>query len=115
MPLTPLLASQIHFLIEKNRLFVAPNFSGPVDPLVRWHNGSRPMRSRLAQRLSATLQRDRMITPGDRVGVAVSGGADSVALLRLLCEIRDSLGISLVVLHFDHQLRPDSPSDARFV
>ena len=73
------------------------------------------MRSRLAQFLSAALQRDRMITPGDRLGVAVSGGADSIALLRLLVEIRERLGISLVVLHFDHQLRPDSASDARFV
>jgi tRNA(Ile)-lysidine synthase len=43
--------------------------------------------------------------PGQRIGVAVSGGADSVALLHLLVEIREPLGIVLFVLHFNHQLR----------
>jgi tRNA(Ile)-lysidine synthase len=42
---------------------------------------------------------------GDRVGVAVSGGADSVALLRLLLELREELGIVLSVVHLNHQLR----------
>ncbi|MGH9715006.1 MAG: tRNA lysidine(34) synthetase TilS [Candidatus Acidiferrales bacterium] len=57
-----------------------------------------------------------MITPGDRAGVAVSGGADSVALLRILEELREDLGITLLVVHFDHQLRgAESKADARFV
>jgi len=50
------------------------------------------------------------------VGVAVSGGADSVALLRLLLELRRELGIVLSVVHFNHQLRgADSEADERFV
>ncbi len=53
--------------------------------------------------------------PGDRVGVAVSGGADSVALLRLLNAARPKVGITLIVVHFDHCLRPESAEDARFV
>lgn len=57
-----------------------------------------------------------MLAPGDRAGVAVSGGADSVALLRLLEGLRESLGITLVVVHFDHGLRgAESEADARFV
>src|SRR5258708_1859480 len=52
-----------------------------------------------------------MMRPGDRVGVAVSGGADSVALLLLLLELRDKLGIVLSVVHFNHKLRGKS-SDA---
>ena len=49
------------------------------------------------------------------MGVAVSGGADSVALLRLLENIREELGITLVVVHFDHQLRgAESEGDAQF-
>lgn len=50
---------------------------------------------------------------GDRVGVACSGGADSVALAHLAgrtCFARD-----LVILHVDHTLRPDSQRDAAFV
>jgi len=57
-----------------------------------------------------------LLRPGQRIGVAVSGGADSVALLRLLLEIRELLGIVLVVLHFNHQLRGKaSNSDETFV
>lgn len=53
---------------------------------------------------------------GDRVGVAVSGGADSVALLRLLLELRGELGVVLSVVHFNHQLRGgESDEDERFV
>jgi len=56
-----------------------------------------------------------MIAPGDRVGVAVSGGADSVALLRLLEKLREEFGITLVAVHFDHQLRgAESEADAQF-
>jgi len=57
-----------------------------------------------------------MLAAGNRVGVAVSGGADSVALLRLLDRLRDELGITLVVVHFDHALRgAESETDAAFV
>lgn len=53
---------------------------------------------------------------GERVGVAVSGGADSVALLRLLLEARDELGIVLSVAHFNHKLRgEESDADEAFV
>jgi tRNA(Ile)-lysidine synthase len=57
-----------------------------------------------------------MIAPGDRVGVAVSGGADSVALLRILQDLRKDLGITMFVVHFDHMLRGEaSRADAQFV
>lgn len=50
------------------------------------------------------------------MGVAVSGGADSVALLRLLLEIRASLGVVLAVVHFNHKLRgEESDQDEQFV
>lgn len=54
--------------------------------------------------------------PGDRVGVAVSGGADSVALLLLLLELREELGVVLSVVHFNHKLRGKaSDADEKFV
>jgi len=68
------------------------------------------------QRVLRTIREEKMFRPGDRVGVAVSGGADSVALLRLLDGLRQRLGITLVVLHFDHCLRgAESDADAGFV
>ena len=57
-----------------------------------------------------------MLRAGDRVGVGVSGGADSVALLRLLDDLSAELGIRLAVLHFNHQLRgAESDADESFV
>jgi len=56
-----------------------------------------------------------MAAPGDRLGVGVSGGADSVALLRLLHGLQDELGIRLAVLHFQHGLRgAESAGDEEF-
>jgi tRNA(Ile)-lysidine synthase len=70
----------------------------------------------LIQRLLTTIARHKMVRAGDRVGVGVSGGADSVALLRILREVRERQGIRLTVLHFNHGLRgADSDSDERFV
>ncbi len=57
-----------------------------------------------------------MLRAGDRAGVAVSGGADSVALLLLLLELREKLGIVLSVAHFNHKLRGKaSDADEKFV
>ncbi|MCU1236900.1 MAG: tRNA(Ile)-lysidine synthetase [Candidatus Solibacter sp.] len=54
-----------------------------------------------------------MFEPGQRVGVAVSGGADSVCLLHALIELG---GLRLTVLHVDHRLRgEESRGDAEFV
>ena len=50
------------------------------------------------------------------MGVAVSGGADSVALLLLLLALREKLGIVLSVVHFNHKLRGKaSDADEKFV
>ena len=73
------------------------------------------MRTALEQLVLDSIRESRMATAGDRVGVAVSGGADSVALLRLLESLRRELGIALFVVHFDHMLRgAESDRDARF-
>lgn len=62
------------------------------------------------------IRKRRMLKAGDRVGVAVSGGADSVALFRLLLDLRGELGIVPSVIHFNHKLRgQDSDDDERFV
>jgi tRNA(Ile)-lysidine synthase len=74
------------------------------------------MKTRLEQRILQEIGSTRMIASGDRVGVAVSGGADSVALLCLLQSLRNALGITLLVAHFDHSLRgTESDGDERFV
>jgi tRNA(Ile)-lysidine synthase len=70
----------------------------------------------LDQRVLATIRRHHMLRPGDVAGVAVSGGADSVAQFFLLEMLRAQLGIRLLVLHFNHQLRgAESDADEQFV
>ncbi len=56
-----------------------------------------------------------MVSPGDRVICAVSGGKDSMALLWGLYLLREKLGFSLEAAHFDHGLRAESGADAAFV
>jgi tRNA(Ile)-lysidine synthase len=74
------------------------------------------MQGELAQRVLRTIQRYRMFAAGDAVGVAVSGGADSVGLLRLLLDMQERQGIRLAVLHYNHQLRgAESDADEGFV
>jgi tRNA(Ile)-lysidine synthase len=72
----------------------------------------RPVRSQVLSYI-----RDRgLMAAGDRVCVAVSGGADSVALLRVLLQLQTELGIVLGVAHFNHGLRgEDSEADQAFV
>jgi tRNA(Ile)-lysidine synthase len=62
-----------------------------------------------------TIRRHAMLAGGETVLVAVSGGADSVALLHVLVELAGAWRLRLHVLHVDHQLRPDSKADADFV
>jgi tRNA(Ile)-lysidine synthase len=52
---------------------------------------------------------------GVALGVAVSGGRDSMALLEALHTISGDFGLTLHVLHYDHALRDASLDDARFV
>jgi tRNA(Ile)-lysidine synthase len=66
----------------------------------------------IADRMARTVRRYRMLSPGDRVAVAVSGGADSVCLLHLLLE----LDLRLSILHLNHGLRgSESEADEEFV
>jgi tRNA(Ile)-lysidine synthase len=68
------------------------------------------------ERVAATVARYRMFSPGQRVGVAVSGGADSVCLLHILIELAPRWDLRLSVLHLDHMLRgEESCRDAEFV
>ena len=71
-----------------------------------------PAVARVLERATATMREHRMVEPGERVLVAVSGGPDSLVLLHTLVELRRLLHIDLAVFHFDHRLRRGSKDDA---
>ena len=58
----------------------------------------------------------QMLAPGDTLICAVSGGADSMALLWAMYLLREKLQIRLEAAHFNHNLRgAESDGDAAFV
>ena len=68
------------------------------------------------QRVRSAITRHAMFPLCARIGVAVSGGADSVALLHVLLELRADWNLRLSVLHLNHCLRgAESDADEEFV
>ena len=70
----------------------------------------------MVNKICAFLKQYEMVKPGDRVICAVSGGADSMALLWAMYLLKDKLQISLSAAHFNHHLRgEESNRDEAFV
>ncbi|MCD6334737.1 MAG: tRNA lysidine(34) synthetase TilS [Candidatus Latescibacteria bacterium] len=77
---------------------------------------ARTLHKDLLENVRDFMRRHRMAQSGEKVLVAVSGGADSVALLDILSRLQEELHIRLHVAHLNHGLRgSDSDEDARFV
>ena len=70
---------------------------------------------KLTERVRKTMEEHHMVKPGDRVVAALSGGADSVCLLRILVQLREPLGIRLRAVHVHHGLRgEEADRDSQF-
>ena len=70
----------------------------------------------MLNKLLAFVRQYDMIQPGDQITCAVSGGADSVALLFAMYLLQEKLQISLSAAHFNHALRgEESDRDEDFV
>ncbi len=69
----------------------------------------------LLPRLKKTIIRFNLLEQGDKVLIACSGGADSVALASALLELRDAYSLRLSLAHFNHRLRRSAAGDERFV
>lgn len=75
-----------------------------------------PMRTpRLVTKVEAALQKLLPVDQPTRLGVGVSGGPDSVALLGALVALAPRRGLALVGLHVNHALRPEAEQEQRFV
>ena len=86
--------------------------------MTRRRGASRPFAAGGAHAdVEARLRRALRFAPdllprGSSVLIACSGGSDSVALVHLLCALRDSHGFRLAAVHFDHGARPGSAARA---
>ena len=70
----------------------------------------------MLNKVSAFISQYHMMKPGDRIVCALSGGADSVALLWALYLLQDKWQFTLSAAHFNHQLRgAESDRDQAFV
>ena len=70
----------------------------------------------MLNKLLSLIREQEMVQPGDTLVCAVSGGADSVALLFALYLLKEKLGIRLEAAHFNHHLRgEESQRDEAFV
>lgn len=65
--------------------------------------------------VEATIRRENLIEKGDGIILALSGGADSVALFHVLLSLKDKYRLDLYCAHFNHQIRGmDAQADALF-
>ena len=64
--------------------------------------------------LSLTQEND-LIKTGNTIGVACSGGSDSMALLHKLCALKNELQIDVLAITVDHSIRENGAKDAEFV
>lgn len=70
----------------------------------------------MLNKLQSFIRRYRLVCPGDQVTCAVSGGADSMALLFALYLLKEKLQITLSAAHYNHGLRgEESDRDEAFV
>jgi tRNA(Ile)-lysidine synthase len=75
-----------------------------------------PHRSDLYLRWALEMRKRRFFHPGLRVGVAVSGGPDSILLLHFMHQYARDTALALAVVHFNHKLRgEESEADETFV
>jgi tRNA(Ile)-lysidine synthase len=72
--------------------------------------------SSIIARVQAAIREQKLFQPGQHVLVAVSGGADSIALLTLLHALAPKWKLKLTVAHLHHGIRGrEADADARFV
>lgn len=69
----------------------------------------------LDQKVREYVRKYDMIENGDMIVIGLSGGADSVCLFLLLCEMARERSLRLAAVHVNHKIRKEAPLDAEFV
>ncbi|HVO66817.1 MAG TPA: tRNA lysidine(34) synthetase TilS, partial [Syntrophales bacterium] len=69
----------------------------------------------MIKKVKEAIKKYRMLEPGDTAVVAVSGGPDSLALLKVLKILSNEYRLTLITAHLNHGLRLEADQEARFV
>ncbi len=67
------------------------------------------------QRVLKLIEEKQLISKGETIGIAVSGGQDSMALLHVLNQLSKTLMFKIFVVNIDHSIRKNSQRDSNFV
>lgn len=74
------------------------------------------MKQKIFQKVRAYIEKYHMIASGDTIVMGVSGGADSVCLFLILCELAEEMQLRLIAVHVNHGIRADdAKADAAYV
>ncbi|MCI6552719.1 MAG: tRNA lysidine(34) synthetase TilS [Lachnospiraceae bacterium] len=73
------------------------------------------MNKGIFSRVEAYVEQHGMLASRDHVVVGVSGGADSVCLLLMLCELSRRLELKLTAVHVNHGIRKEAAEDGEYV
>ena len=68
----------------------------------------------LEQKAKQFIEKFHLLPAGSCVVIGLSGGADSVALLDVLCSLREAYGLKLAAVHVHHGIRENAQADADF-
>ena len=69
----------------------------------------------MEEKILKTINKYNLISNGDRIVVAVSGGPDSMCLLNILKNLRQKFNIELFVAHINHMIREEADSETEYV
>ena len=67
------------------------------------------------QNILGFIKENKLIKKGQIIGVGVSGGSDSMALVHYLASLQEDLDFEVVAIHIDHSIREESRDEADFV
>ena len=69
----------------------------------------------MEEKILKTIKKYNLISNGDKIVVAVSGGPDSMCLLNILKNLRQKFNIELFVAHINHMIREEADSETEYV
>lgn len=73
------------------------------------------MKEKFLHEVEKFIAENHLLSQGDRVVAGVSGGADSVSLLLVLCKLKEKYDLKLFVVHVNHGLREEANEEAEYV